>query len=138
MELNLPKPPHGPYSPASSARNAASRIFSIASLIVEVEAYQTLMHYEPVALWMRREGYRPETGDFVVVPDSYRAFLGPVPSYVRFSSFARAPMLCRGRQLPANLFEDSAREFRDSSGFGDLDTALRLPVPIELDINLDD
>ena len=137
MELKPPKPLREPYTPASSARTA-SRIFSIANLVVEVEAYQTLMHYEPVALWMRREGYRPETGDFIVVPDSYRAFLGPVPSYVRFSAFARAPMLCRGRHLPPNLFEDSAREFRDTSGFGDLDTAQRLPAPIDLDIHLDD
>ena len=40
------------------------------------------MHYEPLALRMRREGYRPEAGDFIVVPDSYREFLGPVPGYV--------------------------------------------------------
>lgn len=137
MELTLPKQTHAPYSSALSARTA-SRTFSIANLVVEVEAYQTLMHYEPVALWMRREGYRPETGDFIVVPDAYRAFLGPVPSYVRFSAFARAPMLCRGRQLPANLLEDSAREFRDTSGFDSLDIPPRLPAPIELDIHLDD
>jgi hypothetical protein len=137
MELKPLKPLHRPYSPASSARTG-SRIVSIAHLVVEVEAYQTLMHYEPIALWMRREGYRPETGDFIVVPDSYCAFLGPVPSYVRFSSFARAPTLCRGGQLTPNLFEDSAREFRDTSGFGDLDTAQRLPAPTELDIHLDE
>jgi phenylalanine-4-hydroxylase len=134
--MELPKPFHASCSAALSAR-AASRIVSTASLVVEVEAYQTLMHYEPIALWMRREGYRPEAGDFIVVPDSYREFLGPVPNYVRFSLFARAATLSRGAQLPPNGFEKSAREFRVTSGFGDLDNPPTLPVPLELDVLLD-
>lgn len=83
-------------------------------------------------------GYGPEVGDFIFVPDSHGEFLGRVPEYVRFSSFAQAPTLRRGPQLRPNGFEDCAREFRDTHGFGELDTPLRLAAPIELDIHLDD
>lgn len=111
----------------------------VTDLVREAEAYQILMHYEPFALWMRRHGFHPENGDYIVVPEAQRPFLGPLPSYVHFSEYVSVPAMVQAtetEQTATNAFEHSAHESREESGYGNGIELLLWREHSDIDIDL--
>ena len=61
----------------------------------EVAAKIAALGEEPIRAYMKREGFDPERGGLLVMPDGMRGQFGPygAPAYVKFSKIVASPVM---------------------------------------------
>lgn len=82
---------------------------TIAAIKAATERIAELQH-DPLKTWMRMQGYDPDKGCFLALPDTaeYRDRVGPFrPNYVAFSRVISAPVLVNATHfLPSPAARD--------------------------------
>ena len=63
---------------------------------------------DPIAEYMRQQGFDPDEGGEMMLPPSWRVLFGDgnPPPYVEFSSFYSVPILVNRRKLKEQLLKD--------------------------------
>jgi len=80
----------------TTASTSQSPKLTVEMLFASMKAVEELLKQpDPLATWMREEGFDPDRGGILVIPESMRNDLFPLfpPKYVRFSGAVLQPVL---------------------------------------------